>query len=142
MRNKLLVFFAFISLSGYSQINVIDFHYKVSNCAVIDSAAKYQVSSMTYPSYKEGDDALIKELKALLQCKKFKSKDQGKYTAIVSNDWKEITVTSTSEKVKDIKLFHIANFFKESKPNWNPLIANDKEVNDYVFTISFEVWVE
>ena len=142
MRNSLLFLFVFISYSVFSQINVIDFHYKVSDCAVIDSAAKYQVSSMTYPSYKEGDDAIIKELKALLECKKFKSKDQGKYTAIINNDWKEITVTSTSEKVKDMKLYHIASFLKQSKPNWNPLVANNKEVEDYVFTVYFEVWVE
>jgi hypothetical protein len=142
MRNALVLLLGLIASSVYSQINIIDFHYKVSECGVIDSAEYYKVSSMTYPSYKGGDDALVNELKALLESKKIKSKDQGKYTAVINGDWTEITVTSTSEKVKDIKLFHIANFLRESKSNWNPLIANEKEVNDYVLTISFEVWVE
>ncbi|PCJ64381.1 MAG: hypothetical protein COA58_13590 [Bacteroidetes bacterium] len=143
MKRYLLVLGVLLCYSSvFSQISIVNFHYKVSNCSYLDSSAFYKINSVEYPKYTSGDFVFVEDLRTLMTSKKFKKKDEGTYTAVINKDWDNIIVSSTSEKVSDKKLFLIAKMMRESKPNWRPLIANKKIITDFTFTISFEVWVE
>jgi hypothetical protein len=137
MKNILLLL-TFISFgTAHAQLQISHIDYKVLASAQKDSVVAQSIDSMRIkePNYMGGSSFLAKKISEIIAFEEWNKKKAGLYTAYVTKNWKDITVSTDNKKAKDIDLVAIATALKKTAPRWSSYTVGDRSIERYTFKI-------
>ena len=131
----LLAIFTFSTASAQLQIKSID--YKVLASAQKDSAVAQfgEDISIKEPNYMGGSSFLAKKIAEIVSFDEWNKKKAGVYTVYVTKNWKDISVSTSNKKAKDMDLVNIATAVKKTAPRWSSYTVGDQSMERYTFEI-------
>lgn len=86
-----------------------------------------------------GSSLLSRKLNEILNFKQWKKKKAGVYTAYVTKNWEEISVSTENKKASDMDLVSIAAALKKTAPRWSSLMVGNQSMQRYTLQIDIEL---
>ena len=129
----------FVGTSVHAQLKVETITYTVLASAQKDSIVSDlgDTAQIKEPKYIGGSPLLIRKLNESLKFDTWKKKKAGMYTALITQNWESISVTSANKKAKDSDLAAIAVALKKTAPLWSSFIVGDTAIQRY--TLQLEI---
>ena len=123
----------------HAQLKVETITYTVLVSAQKDSIVSDlgDTAQIKEPKYIGGSPLLIRKLNESLKFNTWKKKKAGMYTALITQNWESISVTSANKKAKDSDLAAIAVALKKTAPLWSSFIVGDTAIQRY--TLQLEI---
>jgi len=123
----------------HAQLKVETITYTVLVSAQKDSIVSDlgDAAQIKEPKYIGGSPLLIRKLNESLKFDTWKKKKAGMYTALITQNWESISVTSANKKAKDSDLAAIAVALKKTAPLWSSFIVGDTAIQRY--TLQLEI---
>lgn len=141
--HKILLLFALLYFgTAQAQLQVKSIDYTVLASEQRDSVAASagDTARIKNPNYMGGSSLLSRKLNEILNFSTWKKKKAGVYTAYVTKNWEEISVTTENKKANDMDLVSIAAALKKTAPRWSSLMVGDKSIER--FTLKIDIFLE
>ena len=136
-----MVLLCLVAFQANAQLTIASVESKVIASAQKDSVIAEFGSEMQIkePRYLGGTPKLKQYIMSNTSIDQWKTKKEGIYTAYVSKNWDEITVTSNNKKAKDVDMISIATALKKSAHLWSSYTIGDSAITRYTLQIKFEI---
>lgn len=130
-----------LALQANAQLTIVSLESKVIASSQKDSVLIElgEGALVREPRYIGGTPKLKQYVLSNTSIADWKAKKAGVYTAYVSKNWDEISVTSDSKKAKDADLISIATALKKSAHLWSSYTVGDTAITRYTLQIRFEI---
>lgn len=134
-----LLLLLIVGTIAHAQLKVEAITYTVLASAQKDSIVSEigDAAQIKEPKYIGGSPLLIRKLNEILKFDTWKKKKAGMYTALITQNWESITVTTVNKKAKDSDLAAIAVALKKTAPLWSSYTVGDAAIQRY--TLQLEI---